>query len=399
MALRLSALFAGLVWFVAPLPAQTITPVGASSTLEVATWNVEWFGSDTNGPSDDGLQQAHVAAVIGQADIDLWALQEISDTGAFDDLLSALGDGYAGTLATNSGQQRIGFIYKTDVVHPRRTEHILEDFSFDFASRPPLKLEADVTISDTTVTVTFITVHMKCCGGTEDRERRQNAAQRLKNHIDFTNLNKEAVVVLGDFNDELNDTIAPGTDSPYLNFINDPGDYQFATMDLDQGNTPTWCGNTACSSGSTLDHILMTNELFTAYEEGSTDRFASLISAIGGYVNNTSDHLPVYARFRFPVDTATEPEASLPPAFSLDAVFPNPFSAHVTVRFTLHHPQRVRLRIYDLLGRPVRDLLDGVRTAGTHAVDFDGAGLPAGPYLIRLDGPGGTARHVVFRFR
>lgn len=378
--------------------AQTIPVLGVDDALEVATWNVEWFGSDSNGPSDEARQQANVAAVIAGAGIDLWALQEVSDTQAFDDLLATLGPDYAGTLATNSGQQRIAFVYKTAVIHPRRIEHILEDFSHDFASRPPLKLEADVTLADTTVVVTFITVHMKCCGGTDDRERRQNAAQRLKNHIDFTSLNREAVVVLGDFNDELHDTIAAGSDSPYLNFINDPDDYLFATSDLDLAGTPTFCSNTACTSGSTLDHILLTDELFTALEPGFTDRFASLISDLGGYVTNTSDHLPVYARFRFARNTAREDAPAVPSTLSLEAVYPLPFTDALTLRVTLDRPEPMTVSLYDLLGRRMlrRWFPPGI---GIQDVRLEGTALASGPYVLVLEAGGRSFRRLVLHSR
>ena len=129
--------------------AQTIRAVGTDATLDVATWNIEWFGSPTNGPSD-ARQLANVRAVIDQADIDLWGVQEISDPDDFNALLDGLGDGYTGVLATESGTQRIGFLYKTEVFSNVVVRHILSTFSEAFAGRPPLQLEADVTLGDET---------------------------------------------------------------------------------------------------------------------------------------------------------------------------------------------------------------------------------------------------------
>jgi len=45
----------------------------------------------------------------------------------------------------------------------------------------------------------------------------------------------------------------------------------------------------------------------------------------------------------------------------------------------------VRLVIYDVLGRQVATLVDGVRPAGRHRVTFEAANLPSGIYLYRLD--------------
>src|SRR5690606_25871927 len=54
-----------LLCFLLTLPAlaQNIPVKGSGATLDVATWNIEWFGA-ANGPSNDALQLANVAAVI-----------------------------------------------------------------------------------------------------------------------------------------------------------------------------------------------------------------------------------------------------------------------------------------------------------------------------------------------
>ena len=125
-----------------PALAQTIPAKGTEATLDVATWNIEWFGDDgeNRGPSNDAGQIANVKAVIEQAEIDLWGVQEIADPEDFEALLDALGDGYDGVLATQSGTLRIGFIYKTDVFSNIVFQHILTTASFDFAGRLPLQM-------------------------------------------------------------------------------------------------------------------------------------------------------------------------------------------------------------------------------------------------------------------
>ncbi len=66
-------------------------------------------------------------------------------------------------------------------------------------------------------------------------------------------------------------------------------------------------------------------------------------------------------------------------------VYPNPFSVSSTVFFELdqtgHH---VKLGVYDVSGRLVGKLEDGVLEAGQHSFVFDGSGLSEGMYLIRL---------------
>jgi hypothetical protein len=78
-------------------------------------------------------------------------------------------------------------------------------------------------------------------------------------------------------------------------------------------------------------------------------------------------------------------EAALPEAFSLEAAYPNPFNPVTTLRYALPDAATVRLVVYDLLGREVARLVEGVQQAGYHAVAFDGARLASGVYLYRLE--------------
>lgn len=80
--------------------------------------------------------------------------------------------------------------------------------------------------------------------------------------------------------------------------------------------------------------------------------------------------------------TAAEPGPG-EEAFRL-RVTPNPARDDATLTLTLPAPSAVRLAVYDLLGREVVRLADGLMPAGTHHVRLDGAALPAGVYLVRL---------------
>ncbi len=80
----------------------------------------------------------------------------------------------------------------------------------------------------------------------------------------------------------------------------------------------------------------------------------------------------------------------------LRANVPNPFSARTEVRFTLPQPEDVTLEVYDLLGRRVALLADGVpMTADDHAVTFETGAVASGTYLVVLRTPTHTeARRI-----
>ncbi len=73
---------------------------------------------------------------------------------------------------------------------------------------------------------------------------------------------------------------------------------------------------------------------------------------------------------------------------ALDAAYPNPFNPSTVIGYRLAEIGQTRLTVYDLLGREVAVLVDGVMPAGDHSVTFNAAGLPSGMYLIRLQADG-----------
>jgi endonuclease/exonuclease/phosphatase family metal-dependent hydrolase len=366
------------VLFATAAVAQDVPSVGTAATFDVATWNIEDFDDS------DGAQYDNALAVIGQADIDLWALQEINSQFAFNNLIEDLGAGWEGTWTNGSGPLGYGYIWRTDVVQDLQATTVLTDFSYEFASRPPLLLRANITLPDTTVSnLRLLDIHAKCCSDSQSYQRRVAASVALKNYVDQLLTVDAEVMVLGDFNDELRNSIAGGP-SPYQNFRDDAEDYTFVSYPLDLANVPTFCSNQSCTAGSTLDHILLTRTLVDDYEPSSIERFDELLEAFPQYVNETSDHLPVYARFDFaPVTTAAE-DGALPQTFALHAPYPNPFRDATTLTYALPEPADVRLEVFDALGRRVATVAEGARAAGTHEVRFVERDLAPGLYLVRL---------------
>lgn len=74
-------------------------------------------------------------------------------------------------------------------------------------------------------------------------------------------------------------------------------------------------------------------------------------------------------------------------AFSLTQPHPNPFSAQAQFTLSVQQTQRVRITVYDVLGRRVARLHDGALPAGAmHRFAFGAAGWASGLYLLRVEG-------------
>jgi hypothetical protein len=86
--------------------------------------------------------------------------------------------------------------------------------------------------------------------------------------------------------------------------------------------------------------------------------------------------------------TGVAEHVTQPLAFALFQNFPNPFNPSTLIQYQLAGAGPVRLTVFDILGREVATLVDGVQQQGTHEARFDGGGLSSGVYLYRLQTTG-----------
>ncbi len=248
-----------------------LVPV-SSSELEVLTWNIEKF------PIYNENTIIELAAIINELDPDLIAMQEISNSEALDALLAKL-PGWEGQIAI-SGSLNLAYIYKTGEVEIlENSTELFEDDRSAFP-RSPQMLTARYTGGEP---ITFINIHLKCCGGEDNFNRRKDASVKLKQYID-TNLADKRVVLLGDFNDEIT---GDSLNTPFFNFIADSLNYTFADMTIANGNETHW---SYPGWPSHIDHILLSDELYGSEIKTETLTFDTCDPA---YSMIISDHRPL----------------------------------------------------------------------------------------------------------
>ena len=294
------------------VPAQ-----GTAATLDVGSWNVEWFGDASNGPSNDALQLSNVKDVIAGADLDVWGVEEVVDAVEWSSLKSQL-TGYTAVLSNDASvtsgstyygatEQKVGLIFKSSVGSVVGSKIILTAYDSDFAGRPPLEVKLNVTLNGTTEQVVFIVLHMKAFNDVPSWQRRQNAAVALKSYIDTT-YPTQKVVVLGDWNDDVDTSITAGQASPYANFVGAPASYTFPTGALSAAGV-----SSTVSYTDMIDHHLNSNEMYATYVASSAKVFRA-DTYISSYGTTTTDHYPVISRYSFgsgggtPSVTVTSPK-------------------------------------------------------------------------------------------
>ncbi|NNL48028.1 MAG: T9SS type A sorting domain-containing protein, partial [Acidimicrobiia bacterium] len=75
----------------------------------------------------------------------------------------------------------------------------------------------------------------------------------------------------------------------------------------------------------------------------------------------------------------------LPATVSFEAPYPNPFSEIATFRFQVPDPRRVRIDVFDVLGRRVANVVDENLAGGRYVREWNADGYPSGMYVVRFE--------------
>tara|TARA_B110000003_G_C16580894_1_gene508047 strand:- start:335 stop:1360 length:1026 start_codon:yes stop_codon:yes gene_type:complete len=276
------------------LSAQSLNDLyfGTDITFDVVSWNIEWFPKNNNTASK-------VQEILTALEADVYALQEIEDTTLLKQIVLNI-PGYE-CYFKSSYYGGLAYIYNTNTVQINSKHEIFTSQPYWNAfPRSPQVL--DLTFMNKNYIL--INNHFKCCGDgvldinnfSDEENRRLQAVTYLKQFIDNSHASKR-VILLGDLNDNLIDNTV---NNVFQHFIIDDANYLFADIQIAEGNSLDW---SYPSWPSHLDHILISNELFTDFQN-----FNSLISVIriddymGGWSNYesiVSDHRPIGLKLGF----------------------------------------------------------------------------------------------------
>jgi len=273
-------------------PDSSAYAFGTAETFDFATWNLREFPLAGNSTLD------YLTQIIPQLHLDVIALQEINNQQPMLELATRL-DHYNIVISQATSSYNLAYLYDTRTVQVRESYTIFNGDSNPFP-RPPYVAEILWQGQE----VYLINNHLKAFGDNfidesdswDEEVRRRLACIKLDEYI-TTNLPDKQVVLLGDLNDQIQE---PREYNVFLNFLDMPDEYFFTTMDIAQN--ATWQNTSYPSMTSMIDHILITNELFTAYELGGfhtrTLNIENMVGSWTNYQSNISDHRPVAARLK-----------------------------------------------------------------------------------------------------
>jgi PKD repeat protein len=160
------------------------------------------------------------------------------------------------------------------------------------------------------------------------------------------------------------------------------------TVTDNQGATGQATGQIIVSSSST--NLVTVSPASGSIQPGGSNTITLTLNAqtisegtYSGQVSITTNG----GNITIPIDYLVDVEkiSSLPNEYSLSQNYPNPFNPSTVIEFSLPKPSEVSLKIYDLLGKEVANLLEEQKSAGQYRVSFDGASLSSGIYFYKLE--------------
>ena len=83
--------------------------------------------------------------------------------------------------------------------------------------------------------------------------------------------------------------------------------------------------------------------------------------------------------------TAVESAENIPITFNLFQNYPNPFNPSTEIKYSLAEQSYVKLILYDILGKKIKDLFVGEQSAGSHEINFNASNLSSGVYLYSIE--------------
>jgi exonuclease III len=277
-----------------PVVADTIgVAIGTDETFDVVTWNIENFPK--HNPETTNL----LKTLIPNLKADCVAIQEVHSNGSLTQLVSQMPNW--SFFVSGDGDTKTAILFNTTTVQVDSSATILTGLSNPFP-RPPLLVKLRWQEQE----IILISMHLKAFGDNvidttnpDDEEMRRLYACELLDGYVTENFPQSKVIIVGDMNDMIQDAPASNVFEP---FLNKPADYLFADMPIAQNYTSQTCSYPGYFSH--IDHILISNELFDAFD--ASNHYVKTIQVenyvTGGWSNYDqfiSDHRPVGARFKF----------------------------------------------------------------------------------------------------
>ena len=109
------------------------------------------------------------------------------------------------------------------------------------------------------------------------------------------------------------------------------------------------------------------------------------------FVDNDLNTGKYYYRLRqvdyngtFEYSDVIQVEVVVPFDFALEQNYPNPFNPNTMIRFSVPQNSMVNIKVYNIVGQEVAEIVNDVKTSGRYEISFEANGLASGIYLVKM---------------
>ncbi len=162
--------------------------------------------------------------------------------------------------------------------------------------------------------------------------------------------------------------------------------YDYGFVDVSSNNGSTWSRLATFNGKDSATWKLQSFDI-TPYVYGSSNmlvRFRDSCDSNTNWDGWYVDNINVTAYQIVPTDIGGN-LSGMPTRFELSQNYPNPFNPSTQIKFSVPKEGFVNIKVFDVLGREVRTLVNEVKKPGYYSVDFDGANLSSGFYFYRME--------------
>jgi hypothetical protein len=102
------------------------------------------------------------------------------------------------------------------------------------------------------------------------------------------------------------------------------------------------------------------------------------------------------------ITTVSDLPNNIPLQFELYANYPNPFNPATNIKFALPYEASINIKIYNTLGKEIKELLNEARLSGEYEINWDGTDnfgnkVSSGVYFITMDANSFSKNYMPFR--
>jgi hypothetical protein len=144
-------------------------------------------------------------------------------------------------------------------------------------------------------------------------------------------------------------------------------------------------------AGTTKNGVMMSKDNGVTWLSGGSGLDSTYVESLAsgnGYLFAARFTNWIWRRPIAQLTSVDVPSPLQPTDVSLRQNFPNPFNPSTTIQLRIQNPEFIILKVYDLLGREVAVLLEGLQSPGEHQVTWNAGNAASGMYFCRLSATG-----------